>query len=147
MSTILEALKKSEQERKLNSVPTLSDMPAPQEASRWPLWGLFTLLSLLLIVCIFMLIRFWPSAEPQAKNAVVISNESLAERGINSQNSGDGIVVNVVSYSQTPGQSFAMINGKMYRENEFIRAGLKIESIEVNKVILNLRGRQITRTP
>ena len=36
MSTILDALKKSEQERKLNKLPTLSDMPAPEEPRRWP---------------------------------------------------------------------------------------------------------------
>ena len=58
MSTILDALKKSEQERRSNHVPTLSDMPVPQERSRMPVY-LVLGLSLLLAVAIGALLNAW----------------------------------------------------------------------------------------
>jgi len=108
MSTILDALKKSEQERKLNKLPTLTDIQAPQEPARWPL----------VLAMVF---------------AVLEDDEA--------------IVVNVVSYSQEAALRFAMVNGKMVREGDFIATGLKLEKINSDSVVLNLRGKQITRTP
>ena len=57
------------------------------------------------------------------------------------------IIVSVVSYSDEPQKRFIMIDGKLVRENEFVRAGLKVEEIRQNEVVLNLRGEQIIRRP
>ena len=57
------------------------------------------------------------------------------------------IIVNVLSYSSDTSQSFAMINGKLFRQGEFVRPGLRVEEIRVDAVVLNLRGRQIVRKP
>lgn len=150
MSTILEALKKSEKERKLNNLPTLSDMPPPQERTRWPV-ALLSILAVLVIGLLLVLaIRWWQPN--QAQPAVrVVSNETIAATGAEPANEGrvegEKIVVNVVSYSDDPAQRFAMINGKMVRENEFVRAGLKVEKIDPSSVLLNQRGERIRRTP
>ena len=53
----------------------------------------------------------------------------------------------MVSYSEQPEKRFVMIGGKLYRENEFVRTGLKIEEIRQNEVVLNNRGEQIIRRP
>ena len=147
MSTILEALKKSEQERRLNEVPTLSDMTAPQESSKWPVFLLAGLVVLLSIILIVLAIRWWSVVPIGEKSAIEISNETLADQQASQAGTGDKIVVNVVSYSETAEQSFVMINGRLYRENEFVRAGLKVEKIEADRVVLNLRGRRIERKP
>ena len=59
----------------------------------------------------------------------------------------DNVVVNVVSFSEKPEQRFAMINGKMVREGEFVEAGLLVEKIERESVVFNLRGKQFSRRP
>jgi len=152
MSTILDALKKSEQERKRNNVPTLSDMPAPQENSRWPFVVLF-ITGLLLITLLGLAINYlWFSETARStdrETKLVLSNETLG--GEETQQAGvqsdEEVVVNVVSYSDDPLQRFAMINGKLFRENEFVRAGLKVEEIKRDSVVLNQRGRRVERQP
>ena len=51
------------------------------------------------------------------------------------------------SYSVSPEKRFIMIGSKLIREGEFVRAGLKVEEIRQDEVVLNLRGKQITRRP
>jgi hypothetical protein len=148
MSTILEALRKSEQDRKLNSVPTLSDMPVPQEPSRWPMVVALLSVTSMLIVLLLIYGRQWLQPSNEVTEVVAISNQSLGN--VNSKGtagSDQELIVNVVSFSELPSQSFTMINGKLYRQGEFIRAGLKVEKIETDRIILNLRGRRIIRTP
>lgn len=158
MSTILEALKKSEQERKLNKLPTLSDMPAPQEQARWPHWVILGLivLSVALLVIVFSL---WQgsgltgspqNAQSQGSlsqgNAIVVDNDSVGE-GATSAIVNDDIIVNVVSFSEQANQRFVMINGKMFRENDFIKTGLKVVEIKPDSVILNQRGKRMELQP
>jgi len=149
MSTILDALKKSEQERKLNKVPTLTDAPTPQELSRWPQMAIIALLVILLLAVVWFA-KYWFSSESnnsaRDSQALVISNDTVANAGDESSANSE-IVVNVISFSPTPSKSFAMINGKLYRENEFVRAGLKVEKIKSNSVVLNQRGRRIEKSP
>lgn len=155
MSTILEALKKSEQERKLHKLPTLSDMPAPQEQARWPHWVILGLivLSVALLVVVFSL---WQNSEllgnPQSSqskdslsqiNSIVVDNESVSADSI----VDDEIIVNVVSYSEQAEQRFVMVNGKLFRENDFIKTGLKVVEIKPDSVILNKRGKRIELQP
>lgn len=160
MSTILDALKKSEQERKRSNVPTLSDMPVPQESSRWPLY-IIAILSLVLALVVGVLLSQWLSASnganenthndrtptyaqaaPKAPNNSVISTPATTGKPLI-----DDVIVNVVSYSDVPAQRFVMLNGKMYRENDFVRAGLKVQEIKPSAVVLNLRGELLSRTP
>ncbi len=150
MSTILDALKKSEQERKLNKLPTLSDMQAPQESARWPL-VLSIILGVVSLVAIALAVYWWqakssaPVVAPKPANSGPAAvQESIAEENVID---ADDIVVNVVSYSDQIAQRFAMINGKVVREGEFAAAGLIVEEIKLDAVVLNLRGKKITRKP
>ena len=155
MSTILDALKKSEQERKLNKVPTLNDMTAPQEQSPWP-QRIIIFLLLLVLLLIFIFVKssildnqiLNDSTSSQAKK-IVFDNESLGTNTPESTTAppSNEIVVNVVSYAVEAETRFVMINGKMYREGDFIRAGLKVETIKPESVILNQRGRRLERSP
>jgi len=155
MSTILEALKKSEQERKLNNLPTLSNMTAPKETSRWPIFGFVGLAILLLILLGFIGFNWFAGKgvfgggalkEDSSAKPVAVTNETVATEKPGTEDSSE-IVVNVVSFSEQSDQSFAMVNGKLVREGEFVRAGLKVEKISSDKVVLNLRGRRIVRSP
>lgn len=144
MSTILEALKKSEQERKKNAVPTLSDMVAPQESRHWPLWAVLLGFLLVTLISLVVVLSVWP-LDRASPEPLTISNDSIAQQ--QAQTDDQAILVNVISYSDVPEQRFAMIDGKMYRENEFVRPGLRLDSIESDRVIFNLRGRRIERSP
>jgi len=170
MSTILEALRKSEEERKVTKVPTLADMPAPHEPQRWPHVLLFVILGLLLILIgLAVKLVLFPSdgqsvvksvATPESVEAPVDagqqgnvdSPEGVAESGGEIEPTAEAagsaaIEVNVVSYSDQAEKRFVMIDGKLFRENEFVRAGLKVEEIRPNEVVLNQRGEQIIRRP
>ena len=153
MSTILDALKKSEQERKLNRVPTLSDMTAPPEASKGPL-VLGVVLCVLAFLILMVTVFLW------GKGSVATSSLPVPGAALNSPQTNpltasvdtsgtasDDIIVNVISFSNDLNQRFAMINGKMVREGEFVRAGLQVDKIHIDSVVLNLRGQKIIRTP
>lgn len=160
MSTILDALKKSEQERKLNKLPTLTDIPAPQEASRWPVivGGVLVLLATALLVLAYVI---WNSrlGEEEASNAAANVNESTRIGSSLTQSSSNLsedspidwssllLRVDVVSYSTEPTQRFAMVNGKVVREGEFLQTGLIVEEILADTVVFNYRGQRIVRKP
>ena len=181
MSTILDALRKSEQERKLNKLPTLTDMAAPHEPPRWPVYiGLaLVLLAIALVVLAYVIWSAKPEAT-QAQNstskAIIESSQSAdAKEGVASAegslsnnaegslaNNADGsssnkaegssankdsMQVNVVSYSDEPALRFAMVNGRMVREGEFVEPGLKVEEILIDAVVFNARGKKVTRGP
>ena len=151
MSTILDALKRSEQERKLNDVPTLSDIPAPQEKSRWPLFLLSALLVIFLAIIVWLLWgKFSDKAQNQNTDQVTLaSNDANNPQSVNDDNSvgAKAITVNIISYSEDATQRFTIINGKMFREGEFVSAGLKIQTIGQNSVMLNNRGELVSRQP
>lgn len=152
MSTILEALKKSEQERKLNKIPTLNDLPTPKEPSKWPLI-LGILMSLLALAVIVFYVFFWSKGTTRlVEQANIKPSTSTQQPVVSSEQTqteinDDNVVVNVISYSTQAEQRFAMVNGKMVREGEFVRAGLQVEKILNDTVIMNLRGKQISRRP
>lgn len=144
MSTILDALKKSEQERKRNDIPTLSDMPAPQERARpWP-WVVVLLILILVAVLAIFLMRgsnFSNTSHIKPKE-IIVSNETIA-----SEQAENNLRVNVVSWSDSPAQRFVIVDGKLARENEFIRPGLKVEEIKKDSVILIERGTRLEVSP
>ncbi len=144
MSTILEALQKSERERKLSDVPVLTDMPTPVEAPRWPLYlGVFIVLLLAALVFVLLVEKQNSNAISAAVEQTVINNETIAEQK-KAEESTD-LVVNVVSYSDDIDQRFAMVNGKMFRQGEFVRAGLKLVEITKDSVIFNNRGKRLVK--
>ena len=146
MSTILDALKKSEQERKRKNVPRLSDMPVPQERSRWP-WVLLGValigFSVLLAVLLLGGQRDRIAIPPDVGSSI----REEADKRQADQQDPLAVVLNVLSYSEDVEKRFVIIDGKMYREKEFIRAGLLVEQINSSSVVLNLRGKLITKTP
>ena len=152
MSTILEALKKSEQERRLNDIPTLSDMPAPYEPSRWPVIALSVGLFVLLVFMLLIANKVWftpqknslpQNSQKSSKSELLTTGDSSTEGVVNRS----GLVVNVVSYSDDGSKRFAMIDSVLYREGEFVRAGVKVEEIRQDEVVLNVRGEKVTRRP
>ena len=165
MSTILDALRKSEQERKLNKLPTLVDMAAPREPSRWPIYiGLVLVLLASALVLLAYSVR---NAKPEAVRSLVgtsnvVAQEFQAERADSMRSRGgaqrplpsdpsafkDGSLrINVVSYSDDPSLRFAMVNGKLMREGEFAEPGVMIEKIQLNSVLFNARGKAIVLSP
>lgn len=156
MSTILDALKKSERERKLNSLPTLSDMPPPQETSRLPILLLGTICALLLLLLMVVLAQWWfthSNSPPAAieRNKLATTTQTTIEqdglqRPVDAQRDV-ALSIEVVSFSEQPSQRFVMIDGKMVREQEFVQPGVLVEEIQRNAVVLNIRGQRVTRTP
>ncbi|MFT4635041.1 MAG: hypothetical protein ACI9OI_000830 [Chitinophagales bacterium] len=156
MSTILDALRKSEQERKLDKLPTLTDMVAPQEPSRWPVYiGLvLVLVATALVVLAYIIWSAKPDTVTVLTSPAVAANtgaQGLVQAPVANADdadlSKDPMLVNVVSYSSDPALRFAMVNGKLVREGEFIEPGLKIEEIRADVVVFNSRGAKITRKP
>jgi cytoskeletal protein RodZ len=155
MSTILDALKRSEQERKLSNLPTLSDMPAPHERSRWPLILLGAILATVLVGLIWILMAAgWfgddrsPAMTPaRAQESSQDSQAEMQDNQAATDIESQSIVVSVVSYSQDPAVRFAIINGKLFREDQFVKAGVKVESILADSVVLIERGERITLRP
>ncbi|HAU67910.1 MAG: general secretion pathway protein GspB [Arenicella sp.] len=138
MSTILEALKKSERERKLSDIPTLSDMPAIEEPSpfKWiglTIVGLFAV-SLLAAFIVMTLTSADTSTVAGAK--VVSVQESAATASLS-----------VLSYSENPEQRFAIINDKLVREGDFLATGIKIEQILTDRVTLIVKGDRMSLKP
>ncbi len=159
MSAILDALRKSEQERNQNKVPTLNDMAAPSEPSKWPL--LLSLAVVLLAIALAVLAYvIWSKGESKNESAAqlvskTVSSEASAleqaaeieTKDIASAEVKQLTAVNIVSYSENPELRFAMVNGKMVREGEFIQPGLKVDQIRADSVVFNLRGETLERSP
>lgn len=159
MSAILDALRKSEQERNQNKVPTLNDMPAPSEPRKWLL--LLSVAVLLLAVALAALAYvIWSSGDSAEETVSQLAFTNVAAPASESDQSSDIqgkdiasaevkqlTAVNIVSYSENPELRFAMINGKMVREGEFIRPGLKVDKIRADSVVFNLRGEKLERSP
>ncbi len=159
MSAILDALRKSEQERNQNTVPTLNDMAAPSEPSKWPLFLSIAVVLLAIALAVLAYI-IWTSADSASDVAVqnraskaVAQASSLEqsfdvdEKDIASAEIKQVTAVNIVSYSENPELRFAMVNGKMVREGEFIQPGLKVDKIRADSVVFNLRGEKLERSP
>ncbi len=134
MSTILEALKKSEQERKENKVPTLADKPPPPERSRWP-WLLVSLALIGIIAAVIYLFTLLPDSD----SANSQQSESSQERAA-TDTAPAAVKVEVISWSPEVEQRFTMINGKLYRVGDYLRAGVVVEDINNDSVVINQRG-------
>ncbi len=139
MSTILEALKKSERERKLSDIPTLSDMQPLEEPSPFKWIGL-TLLSLAIVsvLAAVIVLTFMPrdTGLQGLPGEIASPADSVAQA-----------TLSVLSYSEKPSQRFAIINEKLVREGDFLSTGIKVEEIKPDRVILNVRGDRMSLQP
>jgi len=164
MSTILDALKKSEQERDRDKLPTLQDMAAPQEASRWPLLLAAAVLLLTGVLGVLAYV-IWSSSEQlqtsyesttftAAESGQVDASSAASSSASHQRDSSESsdelfssVFVSIVSYSESDELRFAIVNDKMVREGDFIQTGLKVETILSDKVVFNHRGKKIERSP
>lgn len=104
------------------------------------------ILSLVLALVIGVLVsQWWFASSPTPVSQPVLQSSPANDAA--SVTTADDLIVNVVSYSEQASQRFVMLNGKMYRENDFVRAGLMVVEIRPNAVVFNVRGELITRTP
>ena len=150
MSTILDALKKSERERKLNNLPTLSDMPPPQEGTRLPVALLILISALLALLLMVVLVMWWQSARLPNTPAPVVSTDTgtaVATSDETPQANAQDLTVNVISFSNDPAQRFAMIDGQVVREQEFAKPGVLVQEIQRDAVIVIVRGERTTLRP
>lgn len=111
-----------------------------------------------LMIAAIVIATLWLSSRNKdiesGKTTIELSNDTLSidpasVGGDEIEDPADAkqLVVNVISYSEDEGQRFVMINGKLFRQGEFINAGLKVDSIKKDSVILNQRGRRLERRP
>lgn len=156
MSTILEALKKSEQERQPGAVPVLATAQAPDERKPFWFW-----LSLALVFLLLLAFAAWlflnysakassPISQPTAPYSMSVEIAGGSPKDAPSQTAQENQnlpKVDVISYSDNPDRRFVIINGATIREGEFFEAGAKVEKILSNVVVLNVRGEQIIVRP
>lgn len=156
MSTILDALKKSEQERKLSELPELSSMPLPEEESdSSKIWWVLAVLAILVTAIIVYLVTSSTQSEdmvnapiePQSnaqsfgQEPYVITEDvyeyvDLSER---QREIADSLNVNVVSYTENIAKRFVMIDSGLYRVGNTVtlQNGKQVEvrDIESNSVV------------
>ena len=143
MSTILDALKKSEQERKLNKLPTLNDMVTPQEPSRWPLVaGLALLLAMIaLTVLAYFIWVYKPDAGESADSSTEVSNSKKQASGVgaasasvagdrDSSASGSLVADNTFSADGTLSPEGSLIA----RGSQLAEAPVSIDSVLINAI-------------
>ena len=139
MSTILEALKRSERERKLNDVPSLADMPAIDEPSPFK-WVLLTLLAVVAAALVALLLMQAFTATSPTRSPIV--------NGTGTQDSGGSLpIVSVISYSEDPAQRFVMIDNRLLREGDFLSTDVRVERIRTDHVLVTVQGESVALKP
>lgn len=167
MSYILEALRKSERERNLGKVPTLSattEVAAPRSRLRW--WILLAAT----VVVAAMGWLWYAGGFPAPRVLVTGSTPQLPASGKPDGGATEGdsrpplppesstapaalpldpaqITLNVISWSQDPARRFAMINQKIYREGDSPSPDVTITAIESDKVVVTAHGRELILHP
>ena len=154
MSSILDALEKSERERSQGSVPQYQDMQPPEEHSfRWK-WFWILLAIILCVSLVFAAMRWMPSINWQ-NNIQQSSEEVVADEKNNvldyvqlSELEKSGIPearINVLSLSAERERSFVMLGEKMYREGDPVSEDVTLESIKKDHIIFNKKDILIRR--
>ena len=171
MSSILDALEKSERERNQESVPQYQDMQPPEEKGfKWKwLWVILTVTCFVLLV--LAVVRWWPSigsffnsSQHSQKNGVktdVEISKNNTDTITARADAGDvleyvqlselektGIPdsrINVVSVSADRERSFVMLGERMYREGDAISEHVTLESIKKDHIIFNKKDILIRR--
>lgn len=146
MSSILDALEKSERERGQREVPHYKDMQPPKEIFFSWKRSLFLLGSLLLAVLIFSAVKWLPLIDLQdkqlsEKNTILnyVSLSELERSGIPASR------INAVSISTDRERRFVMIGEKMYSEGDSVAENIKLSTIEKDHIIFDKQGTFIRR--
>ena len=148
MSSILDALEKSERERNHDTVPQYHDMKPPEE-SGFPWKWLVILFALIVIVLlVFGAIRWLPSID--WKNDKTVVGEKSETLNYSQLSDLEKSVVpddriNVVSVSAESKRSFIMLGEKMYREGDTVAEDVTLETIKKDHIIFNKQGKRIRR--
>lgn len=167
MSSILDALEKSERERNHDAVPQYHNMQPPEEKSRRWLWLLLAIALVLLLLAVFFAARYWTPLSQQNGIANPASNAASTKQS----NTGaptvventPGVVydysnlpqteqdalpqlrINVVSVSADPKRSFVMLGEKLYREGDTVAQGTRLVTIQKDHVVMSHNGKLIRR--
>ncbi len=172
MSYILDALKKSEKERSLGSVPTLGAAEHFQERSVPLRWFLLTVICLMVAILSGGAWMLWssrpgPGPVDGSDAATVPSAEETQTR---STSAGEATVVpadpvpiakvddsiraripeveiNVLSYSEDVSKRFVMIGQNIFKEGEEVVEGLVISEIRNTDVIFGFDGIKFIMEP
>mgnify|MGYP000570399618 CR=1 FL=1 len=168
MSYILEALKKSERQRRLGAVPrldTFQEPPSRSPAASRPGWLRPLLLLNLLLVAALLAYLLLPVAsdreqpgslpgaaakpqpQPASPSLLELSPPALAGSpprwselpvGLRQQITPPSLEVHV--YSENPARRFVMIRGRQYREGDNLPDQLRLNQITPQGVVLSWHG-------
>ena len=162
MSTILDALKKSERERKLKKVPHLSSMRPPEEKAdlQWLKSGSLVVCSALLAGVLVMWLQteenIEPSVQPSIDNVSQTRTQLAEANNFNSeeeyaeadaQRSVPKVAVGVISFAGDSERSFSILDGEMVRAGELLDNGLLIEEIKADAVVATFDGKMVELKP
>lgn len=162
MSTILDALKKSERERKLKKVPHLSSMRPPEEKAdlQWLKSGSLVVCSSLLaglVVMWFQTDQKFESSPSPVSDSTAETRTQLAEANnfdseeeyakADAQRAVPRVAVGVISFAGNSERSFAILDGKMVRAGELLDNGLLIEEIKADMVVATFDGKMVELKP
>ena len=140
MSSILDALEKSERERNQDSVPQYHDMQPPEERGfRWK-WLWVALIAIVFVFIVFALVRWIPSINLQKTEEVVAEDNQTRNYLQLSDLEKSGIPkdrINVVSVSADRERSFVMLGEKMYREGDIVSEDVTLKAIRKDHVVFN----------
>ena len=145
MSTILDALRKSEQERREHVVPTLEDYPVPEERTGFN-YLLLALIVLLLTIAILLYMLFRNDEISLGSEQPVLDESLRSHTTLDGSNSGDvkdledELAISVLSYSDEPARRFVIVDGTTLREGDFLKPGVKLVRISAEAVSFNVRG-------
>jgi general secretion pathway protein B len=92
MSFILDALKKSERERKRQQQPTIVEVAYGQRTRRQPVW-LLVVVALLVINCVLLLLMWWRSSNAPTPAAPVATTAPAATTDASSSNKAASVSV------------------------------------------------------
>ena len=175
MSYILDALKKSEKERSLGSVPTLGAAEQFEERSVPLRWFLLTVICLMVAILSGGAWMLWssrpgPVAGSDAASVLPATVPSAEETQTRSSPADEATVVpadpvpiakvddsiraripeveiNVLSYSEDVSKRFVMIGQNIFKEGEEVVEGLVISEIRDTDVIFGFDGIKFIMEP
>ena len=154
MSFILDALRKSENERQQSEVPSISNVPAVGHNTRIPTWAVASIAALSASILLLGW-AWWHSTavgdvevadirssglQPQvAKTATMIIGPPTMMELIVAGTILPELALELHVYSPTASERFVRINSASYREGEVLTDGPRVLSITAEGVILDYR--------
>jgi len=163
MSSILEALEKSEKERNQDSIPRYHSMQPPAESKGLLNQILWAILVLALLSGLYFLINHFQVVD-KVKSAFASKPEVIETAKVNAkvaQPEAETLAyselsddeksllpserINVVSVSEDKARSFVMLGDKMYREGNTLGQGAVLKGIAKDHILIEYNGRLVKR--